>query len=98
MKDEILKEIAKLVAQELHSNPSTLLDVFIGEELFVVEFYGYNSIYDAETKSISWTDEQFAEYEDLDFFDDLLQEELHLQRWTYNPFATTYKTRFPNLP
>ena len=97
MKDEILKEIAKLTAQKLHSDPSTLLDIFIGEELFVVELYDYKSIYDAEVKSISWTDEQFAEYDDLDFFDDLLQEELYLQRWTYNLFDITYKTKFPNL-
>ena len=98
MKDEILKEIAKLAAYKLHSNPSTLLDVYFGEELFVVEFYGYNSIYDAQVKSISWTDEEFADDEDLAFFDELLQNQLYLQRWTYNPSVTIYKTKFPNLP
>jgi hypothetical protein len=78
MKDEILQELAKLAAQKLHSDPSTLLDIFIGEELYVVEFYGYNSIYDAEVKSISWTDEQFADDEDLGYFDDLLEEQIYL--------------------
>lgn len=77
MKDETLKELAKLVAQKLHSAPSTLLDIFIGEDLYVVELYDYNSIYDAEVKSISWAEEQFAEYEDLDYFDDLLQDEIY---------------------
>jgi len=80
MKDEILQELAKLAAQKLHSDPSPLLDIFIGEELYVVEFYGYNSIYDAQVKSISWADEQFAEYEELDIFDDLLEMELYLQQ------------------
>ena len=80
MKDETLQELAKLAAQKLHSDPSTLLDIFIGEELYVVEFYGYNSIYDAEVKSISWGDEEFAEYEELDIFDDLLEMELYLQQ------------------
>lgn len=77
MKDETLKELAKLVAQKLHSDPSTLLDILIGEDLYVVELYDYNSIYDAEVKSISWAEEQFAEYEDLDYFDDLLQDEIY---------------------
>lgn len=77
MKDETLKELAKLVAQKLHSDPSTLLDIFIGEDLYVVELYNYTSIYDAEVKSISWAEEQFAEYEDLDYFDDLLQDEIY---------------------
>ena len=77
MKDETLKELAKLVAQKLHSDPSTLLDIFIGEDLYVVEFYGYNSIFDAEVKSISWADEQFSDHEDLEYFDDLLQDEIY---------------------
>ena len=78
MKDETLQELAKLAAQKLHSDPSTLLDIFIGEELYVVEFYGYNSIHDAEVKSISYGDEEFAEWEDLVIFDDLLEEQLYL--------------------
>jgi hypothetical protein len=78
MKDETLQELAKLAAQKLHSDPSTLLDIFIGEELFVVEFFGYNSIYDAEVKSISWGDEEFADDEDLVFFDELLEEQIYL--------------------
>jgi len=77
MKDETLQELAKLAAQRLHSDPSTLLDIFIGEELYVVEFYGYNSIYDAEVKSISWDDEIFADVDDLLYFDELLQDEIY---------------------
>lgn len=78
MKDETLQELAKLAAQKLHSDPSTLLDIFIGEELYVVELFGYNSIYDAEVRSISYGDEEFAEWEDLVIFDDLLEEQLYL--------------------
>jgi len=78
MKDETLQELAKLAAQKLHSDPSTLLDIFIGEELYVVEFYGYNSIYDAEARSISWGDEEFAEWEDLVIFDEFLEEQIYL--------------------
>jgi len=81
MKDETLQELAKLAAQKLHSDPSTLLDIFIGEELYVVEFYGYNSIYEAEVKSISWGEEQFLNeldnLSDLLYFDELLQEEIY---------------------
>ena len=77
MKDETLKELAKLVAQKLHSDPSTLLDIFIGEDLYVVELYDYNSIYDAEVKSISWVDEAFADAVDLDYFDALLEDEIY---------------------
>ena len=80
MKDETLRELAKLAAQKLHSDPSTLIDVHIGEDLYVIEFYDYKSIFDAETKAISFGEEEFAEYEDLDFFDDLLQDELYLHQ------------------
>ena len=78
MKDETLQELAKLAAQKLHSDPSTLMDIFIGEELYVVELFGYNSIYDAEVKSISYGDEEFVDDEDLKYFDQLLEMELHL--------------------
>lgn len=78
MKDEILQELAKLSAQKLHSDPSTLMDIFIGEELYVVELFGYNSIYDAEVRSISWGDEEFAEWVDLVIFDELLEEQIYL--------------------
>ena len=78
MKNETLQELAKLAAQKLHSDPSTLLDIYIGEELYVIEFYGYNSIYEAEVRSISYGDEEFVDDEDLGYFDELLEEQIYL--------------------